>query len=133
MKQIFAQDLLLKAIESVPDLTELDIVLFLCAVLPTSRPDVMDVDVSSGPTLEQALASCVRAPWSNGPLRLAIHQCMKDPEGVVKILEVIASWIEGCAVGFIEEDTDVPPLDQVCIPLSKYHFLCYATADYLIS
>ena len=119
LKPFVEQDLLLKATESVPDLTELDIVLFLCAVLPTSRPDVMDVDVSSRPTVGQALATCVRAPWSNGPLRLAMHQCMKDPEGVVMILEVIVGWIEGCTVGFIEEETDVPPLGQVCISLSN--------------
>lgn len=73
---------------------------------------------SSPPSLPSLISLCVRTPTSPGPLRVAMHRYFKEPEVVMRVLEVINVWIEEMEVSVLDEGKaeaaeDVPTLTQV--------------------
>jgi hypothetical protein len=62
----------------------------------------------------------VKAPWSTAPLRHAIYSYLKEPEALIRVLEVIVGWLELFVIGFGVKNSegqrtkDIPPVSKVC-------------------
>jgi hypothetical protein len=113
------QNLLPKAVQNIPDVSEDDILQSLSTVISahvhTHNDDSMQVDSIPVVSLEEMLSSCVCAPWSSAPLRLAIHRNLKDPDALARLLEVMVGWVEQSGLDGGDENrrAQVPPVSKV--------------------
>jgi hypothetical protein len=122
------------ALRRVPDITESDLVSTLQFVvshqqdrmIASPSADAMQIDSAAAgiPSLQTFLSSCITYKTSPAPLRLAIHDHLREPNHLVRVLEVIENWISlwvakdsasSPAKGAKHDKGDLPPFAKVSV------------------